>query len=174
MENATKALLIVAGVLIGVMILSLGLALYYSLNGFVEDHQATIQENALQKFNTQFLQYVNYNDTTGVCEFKLTVQDIITVANLAHENNTRYNIPESPDASIYNPNNEYVTVNADLYYINQYGGTSLQKLNHLEQTVAENSAEWLSTFVSDHEYQCSRADIKISEITGKIYEINFK
>ena len=174
MENATKALLIVAGVLIGVMILTLGLALYYSLNEFVDDHQSAIQENALQKFNTQFLQYVNYNDSTGVCEFKLTVQDIITVANLAHENNVKHDIPENPDESIYNPNNEYVTVNAELYYTNEYGGISVRRLNHLEQTITQDSAEWLSTFVSNHEYQCSSADIKISEITGKVYEINFR
>ena len=59
MENATKALLIAAGVLIGMMILSLGVALFYALNGYIEDTQQTMEENALSRFNTQFLKYVN-------------------------------------------------------------------------------------------------------------------
>ena len=39
MENATKALMIASGVLIGVMIISLGISLYASLSGYVESSQ---------------------------------------------------------------------------------------------------------------------------------------
>lgn len=173
MENATKALLIAAGVLMGMMILSLGVALFYSLNGYIEDTQQTMEENSLSRFNTQFFKYVNMQpDEHGVLQetFKLTIQDIITVANLAYENNKQLGIPDAVDESIYNENNDYVTVNATLHA--EDGST--QTIKHLEQKVDTDVAEWLSTYISDIGYECATSDIKISETTGRVYEINFK
>ena len=43
MENAVKALLIAAGVLIGVMVLSLGVALFSSLSEFSVNTQKQIE-----------------------------------------------------------------------------------------------------------------------------------
>lgn len=173
MENATKALLIAAGVLIGMMILSLGVALFYALNGYIEDTQQTMEENALSRFNTQFLKYVNMQpDEHGALQetFTLTIQDIITVANLAYENNKQLGIPDNVDESIYNENNDYVTVNATLH--RQDGST--HTIKHLEQNVDEKAAEWLSTYISDIGYECATSDVQISAITGRVYEINFK
>ena len=51
MENAVKALLIAAGVLIGVMVLSLGITLFDSLSEYSVDTQKQIDANARQKFN---------------------------------------------------------------------------------------------------------------------------
>ena len=49
MENATKALLIAAGVLIGIMVISLGVSLYVSLGSYVDSTKEQLelnQENA--------------------------------------------------------------------------------------------------------------------------------
>lgn len=164
MENATKALLITAGVLVGVMILSLGTYLYYSLSTYVSESKETINENALTAFNTQFLQYNNAKaDTNGniKIDFKLRIQDIITVANIAYENNLKYNL-KSEDA---NEKTYYVRVNAKINGITQ--------VNNLEQMVNTKASEWLSND-NGYEYTCINTDIKLSTETGRVYEINFK
>ena len=78
MENAVRALYIAAGVLIGIMVLSLGISLYSSLNGFVEDINQDLVNAQILEFNEKYLKYVNID---------LTIHDLVTVANTAFENN---------------------------------------------------------------------------------------
>ena len=54
MENATKALLMAAGVLIGIVILSLGVYLYGTIGNYVQMSQEEMNNQALIKFNTKF------------------------------------------------------------------------------------------------------------------------
>ena len=79
MENATKAMLIAAGLLIGVMIMSLGLALYNELANYVASSNERIMNNEINTFNTQYTKYLGKSN--------LTIQDVVTVANMAFENN---------------------------------------------------------------------------------------
>lgn len=185
MENATKALFIVAGVLIGMMILSLGVALYYSLQGYISDTQDTMEQNANNQFNTQFLNYINMQpDNAGTVtvsgqryriDFRLRVQDIITAANIAYQNNIEHNadistmtIPEYE--ALINENNLYVTVNATLY---DESGASITK-THLEKNIDEEASELLSTYTSNYQYKCYSADVLISQVTGRVYQITFR
>lgn len=144
MENAVKALLVAAGVLIGIMILTLGVSLYTSLSGYIESTQNEIIANETLKFNNQFTKFINYNEDADIVEFTLTIQDIVTVANTAYENNKQ--------------GNDYVAVKLD--------GVVLEK------NITSNSAEILSNALGQ-EYKCSSTDIKISQITGRVYEVNF-
>ena len=82
MENASKALLMAGGVLIGLMILSLAIYLFVSFGADSRKIQAQIDANKLTQFNAQFTIYDNRND--------ITIYDIITVANIAKENNDYY------------------------------------------------------------------------------------
>lgn len=82
MENASRALIIVAGVLLGILILSLGVYLYHIFGDHVSNVQAEIAENTLAQFNDKFLKYDKLNN--------LTMQDIVTVKNYALENNYKY------------------------------------------------------------------------------------
>ena len=75
MENATKALLMAAGVLIGIVILSLGVYLYGTIGNYVQMSQEEMNNQALIKFNTQFYNY------TAIENQQYTFQDIITIAN---------------------------------------------------------------------------------------------
>ena len=85
MENAIKALYIAAGVLIGIMILSLAVMLFSSLQSYIDEYKEQIEFNELNAFNNKYQKYV---DT----EQNLTIQDIITVAGLAYEDNSSFNI----------------------------------------------------------------------------------
>ena len=59
MENATKALLMAAGVLIGIVILSLGVYLYGTIGNYVQMSQEEMNNQALIKF-VIFLKQENF------------------------------------------------------------------------------------------------------------------
>lgn len=153
MENAVQALLIAAGVLIGIMILSLGVSLYSSLGEYVETIQETINGKEIQRFNNQFTKYINC-DESGNVEFALTIQDIVTAANTAYESNLEYGLES------YTGNNYYVTIN-------------MPGRNDLEQVVNTDMTEILENGY-EKQYKCSSNDIKINSTTGRVYEVNFK
>ena len=88
MENATKALLIGAGVLLGVMILSLAVYLYSSFGGTAQIIQDRIDMGYVNQFNNRFLAFQSKNYYgSGEPENACTVYDIITVVNMANEYN---------------------------------------------------------------------------------------
>ena len=102
MENASKALLMAAGVLMGVVILSLAAYLFVTFSSSADDVKSEIANNQLNKFNSQFLAYEQRED--------LTVYDILTAVNLAENNNKYYQLDET-----YEP--------SDLVEINTNAGT---------------------------------------------------
>lgn len=79
MENATKALIMAAAVLIGVMILSLAVYLFMYLGSYAEGVENQNRENQISQFNSQFL---SYQGKEG-----LTIYDVITIANMAKDYN---------------------------------------------------------------------------------------
>lgn len=144
MENAVKALLIAAGVLIGVMVLSLGITLFDSLSEYSVDTQKQIDANARQKFNEQFTRYIDTN---------LTIQDVVTVANAAYENNTKNGLTASSD------NNYYVIVN-------------MPENNNLEQNIDEKMSQLLKDY-GEKKYQCTEDDVKFNLVTGRVCQVTF-
>ncbi len=82
MENATNALLMAGGVLIGILILSLAVYLFTTFGGTaskVNDQNIQVQ---LTQFNERFTKYEGISTNT--------IYDVITVAGLARENNLYY------------------------------------------------------------------------------------
>lgn len=158
MENATKALIIAAGMLMGIMILSLGVYLYFSLGQYITTTQIEMEANALNKFNTQYTQYVNYDDV-GNRKFEVTIQDIITLANIAYENNESHGLTGAP--STYSTSTYYVAVNIK------------NVRNNLEKQVATQSAEILSQYLNK-KYKCIPSNVKVSNTTGRVYSITFE
>ena len=126
MENAVQALLIAAGVLIGIMVISLGVTLFGSLGDYIGNTQEQIDANAVQKFNEQFTRYID-----GI----LTIQDVVTAANTAFDSNTNYGLTEPTD------NNYYVIV-------------KMPGNDQLEKNINENMAELLKNFI-EKKYQCT-------------------
>ena len=146
MENATKAMLIAAGVLIGVMIISLGVALFAELDTYVQSSQEQIRFNEQNSFNAKFTKYIRDD---------LTIQDIITVANLANQNNINYNATEDERG------------NQGSFYLAVYlGGTAI------EDDIQDITVDLLTD--NNKTYKCEDTDVMYSENTGRIYEIHFK
>jgi len=152
MENATKALIIVAGVLIGIMILSLGVALFGSMQNYVQQTNDKIEINAQNAFNTQFLNY-DRDD--------LTIQDIISVTNLAQQNNVSHNV--TLDASSrFDPSVYYVTILLD-------DGTHGERA--IESDIQDTMEEFLRNHIED-KFECT--EVQMSEITGRVFVMTFE
>lgn len=153
MENSVKALLIAAGLLIGVLILSLGVSLYSSLFKYVESVHKDTSSSELQEFNEQFVKYINYDGNTK--KFSLKIHDIVTAANVAYENNLNYGLTEQDG------NNYYVTINI----------IGIQ--NNLEKTIHNDATTLLNEGLTD-EYKCTLEDVKFNPNTGRVYQVDFR
>ena len=146
MENAVKALYIAAGVLIAVMILSLAAVVYSSLQGYVENTNQQIEFNEINSFNTQYLDYANKD---------VSIQDIVTVAGNAYENNYSY----SPDINQWNISDKSFYVQVLL------NGTRIdQNINDIMVNLLENNKD--KVFVTD--------DISYAKDTSIVCSISFK
>lgn len=84
MEEASKALVMAAGVLIGVMVLTLAIYMFSYFGSALEEIMQKHADNKLLQFNTQFTIYENR---------ELTIQDVVSIATLAKENNDYYDMP---------------------------------------------------------------------------------
>lgn len=117
-ENASNALVMAGGILLGIMIISLAVFVFTYSADFAKNYEKTNEATSIATFNRQFEVYNRDN---------LTIHDIITVRNLAREINLQNEVNDNED-SIY-----HITVAiTGLNYSN-----SEIKTNHLE-TLSDN------------------------------------
>jgi len=89
-ENASRALLMAASILVGVLMLSLVVYLYTIFGDFGSQITARIKQKETDEFNVQFTKYESYKDENGKWQNTCLASDIITIANLAKDNNAQY------------------------------------------------------------------------------------
>ena len=106
MENASKALFIAAGVIIALMVISLGVYLFITFGQAASDTHEQVREYQLNQFNNQ---YTSYQGRTN-----LTIHDVVTVANMATKNNIYYELATSNRNS---NGTYYIAVYLDDYYL---------------------------------------------------------
>ena len=109
MENATQALFMAAGVLIALVVISLGIMFFSSASSIGESYEIQMSAVEIQKFNNQFEQYskqpqyVNPEDFHYIsklrdarsgnkskyvfCDYN-TIADVVSAINLAHNINS--------------------------------------------------------------------------------------
>lgn len=143
MENASKALLMAAGVLIGLMVLSLAVYLFITFGSQSAEIHEQIDTDRLNQFNTQFTKYEG---------MEVTIYDVMTVLNLAKENNDYYGLRANEDSNYYievylNRNSIMGESMEDLMIDDAYSGNDLIK------------------------YSCT---VIISEITQRVKSVNFQ
>lgn len=81
MENASKALMMAGAVLLGILLVSIFIYVYANSSMFSSNFEEQQNEIQLQEFNAQYEKYANRKD--------LTAQDIVSVANMAINNNQK-------------------------------------------------------------------------------------
>lgn len=165
MENASKALIMAASVLLGVMIISVGVALFTTFSDFSRETLEKVEEKNISEINNN---YIKYYGNTMVVEggkenerpIQVTAHDIVSVANLAKENNKNY---ELENQIKYNENTYYVQV--------QVGKeTNFEKKTEQEKNIflQENS---LTQENNTKYYKCE--EVKISDVTKRVMYIKF-
>ena len=76
MENASKALLMAGGILVGVLILALMVTLFASANSLFSTYDDNKKAEAVQQFNVNFTQFLGR---------ELTVYEVVTISNFVEE-----------------------------------------------------------------------------------------
>ena len=77
MENASKALLIAGGILISMLVISIGVYLFANYRGLATSHEQTMQADEIREFNVNFEKFEGRTD--------ITIQEIVTLANFAKQ-----------------------------------------------------------------------------------------
>lgn len=167
MENASKALIMAAGILLGVMIISIGVVLYSTFSQFGNETAQKMEDNKIAEWNQNYLKYYGktiIQDENGkdvITPIPVTAHDIITVTNHARQNNVNYEIQ---DLKKYDETSYYVQVDVD-------------KEKNFETKTEEEKNEFLrnNSLIHDEEikyYTCT--EVKISSITKKVIYIKFE
>ena len=78
MENATRALLMAAGVLIGIIIISVMVITLQKTGNVSQSYDKTVQTEEITKFNSNFTKYLGRQD--------LTIHEVVTITNFAYSN----------------------------------------------------------------------------------------
>ena len=177
MENASKALLMAASVLVGVMILSLGVYLFSTYAEYSSEAYKKMEDTQIDKFNAQFLKYYGIDSSESSAEqrIKCTAHDIITLVNLAQQNNKYYEIES---LSRYDETTSYIQVDLGTAYRNLEKWDNERKIEFIK-----NNATHLLPVIQDDGTTKQERQTKyyyitdspvISSYTKRVCYINFK
>lgn len=93
MENASKALLMSASILIGVIIISIAVYLFTAFGGTSKEIQQQVDARVIEEFNNNFLKYQG--------NIRCTIHDIVNLAKFAQKTNEQMDINSSNDFYIH-------------------------------------------------------------------------
>ena len=153
MENASKALLMAASILIGVVILTLGVYLYTSFSESANNMKKQMEDNQIANFNNQFLLYEGKTD--------LTIYDVYTVANLAIESNKKYELKDEGIQVVLNNVNIIDTEN---------NKNSLEYTEFIDNYMYVSGTHNNKDVIELKKFTCS---IEMNEGTGRIGKVEF-
>ncbi len=80
MENASKALIIAGGILIGILIISIGVLFWNSTASVSQNYDEKLENDRINEYNNKFLIYAK----------DLNAQELVSIYNLIVENNKKY------------------------------------------------------------------------------------
>lgn len=174
MENASKALFMAAGVLIGVLILTLAVYLFATFGSTSAELHKQQATDRLNEFNSQFTSYEAKNENG------LTIYDFITVASLATENNKYYDLPDKTgisDSSLStNQSDYYVSVFIEGNNIN-YGfgkNTESNEANEKYQNLIDQELNKIKPTGTEEKLPLYECKVSISSTTQRVYKVEFR
>ena len=130
MENASNALIIAGGVLIGVLIISLAVYLFVDFGSTSAEINKKTEQQQLIYYNSKFTSYDDKKD--------LTIYDAITVAGYAKENNNYYGDSNSDG---FDKN----------YYLNNYKITVTIKINNTTKEIQDYTIEQFNELIQNEQ-----------------------
>lgn len=157
MENASKALLMAAGVLIGILILSLAVYLFVSFGSTSQQIHERNEENQMNEFNSKFTSYIGKNN--------ITIYDVITVANLATENNKKYEFDKRSF------NNE---PSSDYYIYVKFKNSNIEYgKSDTSKDINDKYTEIIQNELNNNNLNTYNCSAKINSKTGRVWNVIF-
>lgn len=157
MENASKALLMAAAVLVGVMMLSIGVYLFSIFGNYGSQIAGRIKQQQIDTYNSNFYKYEGSE--------KVKIHDIISVANLARQ---------------YNLNNEF-TDTSDYYIKVNVNGIGAEGKNLEAISVESQKTDLIDKYslkiddtgaMSPQYFKC--VSVTINEVSKVVNSITFE
>lgn len=139
MENATKALLISGGALLLVLLFTVMNYVFSNMSGSASNIYETMSNSEITEFNQKFLVYDGRGTTTdseGNYVNPLIIQDVVTIVNLAKDNNQSGIQPIS--VSVIVEGSDWTSIDNDT--LNEYLMTYIDKKYSCKVEYATNSA----------------------------------
>lgn len=164
MENASKALLMAGGVLLGIMVLSLGVLLFASFGGTSSQIHDNIEENQTTQFNSQFTSYEGKDN--------VTIHDVVSMAKLATQNNQNYEFTHRAAADVTG-NDRYISVlcnNVSIELGYNETQTAEQRKNQMEAHFNDLISNELSLVNADGLPKYD-VQVQISDVTKRVYKV---
>lgn len=168
MENASKALLMAATVLIGVLLISLGVYLFTLFGNFGAVTTAKLNQKDIDEFNAQFYKYKSYQDETGSWKNTCRAQDIVTIANLAKENNSKYEYTTADMTSGY----YYIRVRVILKKEKNKENFEDATIEDYKNFMRKYSGEKENSTYNIFYFKCT--DVSVSDISKRVNSITFE
>lgn len=150
MENASKALIMAASIILGIMIISFFVFEFAIFKNDNEEGIEKIEEKEDAKFNAEFFKYYE----NGTDKIKLTPQDIISITNFVIENNLQYDLNEASS------NSYYVTI--DVYMKDK-------KIQNFEKCTKEEYVSFLKE--SDRKFKC--VEIRVNSFSKRVEYVKY-
>lgn len=154
MENASKALILAAEVLIGILLISTAVYLFTSYSSVTNDIEYQMEESQIASFNSNFTSYETKE--------YITIYDVISIANLATQNNANYDFGNSNGYSL--GKDYYIEVK----FINKnIEGDADNDIDlDIETEINNNYINLLNTADGIQKY---KVNVSISETTLRVY-----
>lgn len=196
MENASKALLMAASVLLGVMLISIGAYLFSVYGDYTSSMYDRIESAQIDQFNIQFLKYYGERQAaagSGTEKVLCTAHDIASLANLARKNNLENEVAQDRNRYDLNLNKQantsYIQIRVKSEGTVVTGGIRANDLTNLEawndetkmlQFIQSNSLHDVYTYDAGvrkiekqaKRYICTKA--LVSDITKRVYYMEFQ
>lgn len=165
MENASKAFIMAAGVLIAVMIASFMILVLRKAGSMSAEYETQRGDLELANFNSQF-EYFARDDNTYF--------DIMTVSNMAYDvnRNNGYDANNKIEIKIYKGSKVYsILSNKDLLR-NYFFDKDNKQIYMYEDELLEYTKLKQNTDEYEYNFRCEKTDY--NNVTGKIREMQFK
>ena len=127
MENASRALLIAAGMIIGVLIITVAITLFSIFGNTSKEMANKLEESKIIEFNNNFYKYYGEGIT-------ITVHDIITITNFARKNNKEMGLE---DITSYSNSSEYIQID-------------VKNDKNLETNFEKKTEDYYKTFIKNN------------------------
>ena len=151
MENASKALIMAAGVILGILILTFLVFIFGIFSNFSKTNRISKEEQEISNFNAEFFKYYEQNVSRRP---KLTAHDIVSIGNYVKENNSKYGLTS------HESNTYYVTIDV---FTNDGNITGFEK---------KDEQEYLRLLEKNRVFVCTQ--ITINNLTKRVEYVKYE